>query len=154
VNTCPECRGSVLGGLTQETPRKVLENRKKNLEKDEKWRKFDKYVEEEKAKRALNFSPTSQRSPSIAQRSPSIAQGSPLRYIQGIRSEQQPSPQSSERPLTLEELRAARLADIERRRKEQEQRSENSGGGIKNKYSRKKYNSKKSKIRRHYSKKK
>jgi hypothetical protein len=40
-----------------------------------------------------------------------------------------------------------------RRRIEQEQRSENSGGGIKNKYSRKKYNSKKSKIRRHYSKK-
>ena len=149
--TCPECRGSIMGGLTQETPKKVIETRKQNLE--EKWRKFDTYVEEEKAKRALNFShyPTSQRSPSIAQRSPSIAQGSPLRYIQGKYSEQQPSPQSSERPLTLEELRAARLADIARRK---EQSSENRGGGIKNKYSRKKYNSKKSKIRRHYSKKK
>jgi WD40 repeat protein len=44
-------------------------------------------------------------------------------------------------------------AEPRRLRKEQEQRSENSGGGIKNKYSRKKYNSKKSKIRRHYSKK-
>ncbi len=62
--------------------------------------------------------------------------------------------------LTLEQLRAARLADIERRRKEQEQQqqqqqppSESRGGGIKNKYSRKKYNSKTSKIRRRYSKK-
>ena len=60
---------------------------------------------------------------------------------------------SASAELTLKELRAARLEDIERRRKEQEQPSENSGGGIKNKYSRKKYNSKKSKIRRHYSKK-
>jgi WD40 repeat protein len=149
--TCPECRGSILGGLTQETPKKVIETRKQNLEKE--WKRFDAYVEEEKAKRALKFShyPTSQRTPSIAQRSPSIAQGSPLRYIQGKYSEQQPSPQSSERPLTLEELRAARLADIARRK---EQSSENGGGGIKNKYSRKKYNSKKSKICRHYSKKK
>jgi len=145
--TCPECRGSILGGLTQETPKKVIETRKTNLENEEKWSIFDAYVEKEKAKRALNFSPTSQRSPSIAQGSPPIAQGSPLRYIQGKHSEQQPSPQSSERPLTLEELRAAR-------RKKQEQSSENGGGGIKNKYSRKKYNSKKSKIRRHYSKKK
>ena len=51
--------------------------------------------------------------------------------------------------LTLEQLRAARLADIERRRKEQ---SENRGGSKrKNKYSRKKYSSKKSKIRNYYS---
>jgi WD40 repeat protein len=124
--TCPECRGTIVGGLTQETPEKVFETRKTNLEeKEKKWRSiFD--VEKEKAKRALIFSPTSQRSPSIAQGSPPIAQGSPLRYIQGKHSEQQ-------------------------QRKEQEQPG---GGGIKNKYSRKKYNSKKSKIRRHYSKKK
>jgi WD40 repeat protein len=57
--------------------------------------------------------------------------------------------------LTPEQLRAARLADIERRRKEQQQQppSENSGGGKKNKYSRKKYTSKKSKNRQRYSKK-
>ena len=68
------------------------------------------------------------------------------------------APVAASAELTQEELRAARLADIARRRKEQQQQqqspSENGGGGIKNKYSRKKYNSKKSKIRRHYSKKK
>ena len=57
--------------------------------------------------------------------------------------------------LTPEQLRAARLADIERRRKEQQQQPpESNGGGIKNKYSRKKYSSKKLKFRRRYSKKK
>lgn len=56
--------------------------------------------------------------------------------------------------LTPEQLRAARLADIERRRKEQQQQPpESNGGGIKNKYSRKKYSSKKLKFRRRYSKK-
>jgi WD40 repeat protein len=88
-----------------------------------------------------------------------IAQGSPVRFLQGIHSDQQQPPQSSERPdstpLTLEELRAARLADIERRRNEQQQQpssSENSGGS-KNKYTRRKNRSKKSKISRRYSKK-
>jgi hypothetical protein len=52
--------------------------------------------------------------------------------------------------LTLEQLRAARLADIEGRRREQ-QPSENRGGSKQNKYSRKKYSSKKSKIRNYYS---
>lgn len=56
--------------------------------------------------------------------------------------------------LTPEQLRAARLADIERRRKEQQQPPESNGGGIKNKYSRKKYSSKKLKFRRRHSKKK
>ena len=89
---------------------------------------------------------------------PPLAQGSPVRFLQGIHSDQQQPPQSSERPdstpLTLEQLRAARIADIERRRNEQQQpsSSENSGGS-KNKYSRKKNTSKKSKISRRYSKK-
>jgi WD40 repeat protein len=51
--------------------------------------------------------------------------------------------------LTPEELRVARLAYFSK----QPPPSENSGGGKKNKYSRKKYSSKKSKIRHRYSKK-
>jgi WD40 repeat protein len=53
--------------------------------------------------------------------------------------------------LTPEQLRAARLADIEGRRREQQPPSENRGGSKQNKYSRKKYSSKKSKIRNYYS---
>jgi WD40 repeat protein len=154
--SCPACRALVpLGGLTLSTPQKVIADRSKSMkEKDEKWAKFDKYVKEETAKRALNFSDV-QGSP------PPLAQGSPVRFLQGIqsiRSNQQQPPQSSERPdstpLTQEELRAARLAYFEGQREKQQEPSENSGGGSKNKYSRKKNTSKKLKSRHRFSRKK
>jgi WD40 repeat protein len=149
--SCPGCRSLVPpGGLTLSTPQKVLANRRQNIEEmNKKWKDFDNYVQKETAKRALNFSTDVPPPP--------LAQGSPLRFVQGIRSDQQQPPQSSERPdytpLTLEELRAARLADIEIRRNEQQQPSSENSGGSKNKYSSKKNTSKKSKSRRRYSKK-
>ena len=124
-NTCPECRAK--DGLPQSTPAGVVTQRRGELA--------------ELARRALFTGPASPASPA----SPAYPA-----YPGSV------APEST--VLTQEQLRAARIAYIENRRNEQQQQqqqpSENSGGGIKNKYSRKKYSSKKSKIRHRYSKKK
>ena len=128
---CPLCRGS--GGLVEATPQRIVKGREELYDET-------KLKQSEEIKRSIAHD--------VKRRTQRYE---PRRVLFG--EAEPPGPAE----LTLEQLRAARLADIERRRKEQQQQqqppSENSGGGIKNKYSRKKYNSKKSKIRRRYSKK-
>ena len=123
-DTCPLCKAM---GLPQPTPKHVLDKRRAELPNLEEI--FNKRVE---ARRTLFAAPASP--PPAYPASPETV-----------------APEST--VLTKEQLRAARLEYFSKQQQQQPPPSENSGGCIKNKYSRKKYNSKKSKIRRRYSKK-
>jgi WD40 repeat protein len=128
--SCPACRALVPpGGLTLSTPQKVIADRIiSTKEKNERWAKFDEYVQKEIAKRASNDVQGS--SPPLAQGSPPpLAQGSPLRFIQSTRVQDQQQPP-------------------------QESNESQGGRRKKNKYSRRKNTSKKLKSRHHYSRKK
>ncbi len=140
---CPTCNELILlPDLTLLTPPKVLQTRIEHTKKmNEKWSKFGEHVEET-AKRALNFSTNVQGSPPpLAQGSPPpLAQVSPLAQVVAASA-----------ALTPAELRDTRLEHF---LKEPPNKSEGGKRKNKNKYSRKKYSSKKSKIRHHYSRKK
>ena len=157
---CPTCNELILlPDLTLLTPSKVLQTRIEHTEiMDEIWSKFGKDV----AKRALNFStnvqgsppPLAQGSPPLAQGSPPLAQGSPP-LAQGSPPLAQGSPPlaqvvAASAALTPAQLRNTRLNHF------LNQPNESEGGKRKNKnkYSQKKYSSKKSKIRHRYSRKK
>lgn len=134
---CPLCRAD--SGLAQATPQRIIKGRKElqDLQRQQGTR----VVAENLVDRFGRYEPHGLKGAAAASSAPeAVAVVEPLA----------PEPPASAE-LTPEQLRAARLADIERRRKEQ---SENSGGGKRNKYSRKKYSSKKLKFRRRYSNKK
>jgi WD40 repeat protein len=141
---CPACNELILlPDLTLLTPSKVLQTRIEHTKAmGKKWSEFDKRVEEETAKRALNFSTNVQGSPPpLAQGSPPpLAQVSPLAQVVAASA-----------VLTPAELRDTRLEHF---LKEPPNKSEGGKRKNKNKYSRKKNSSKKSKIRHRYSRKK
>jgi RING-H2 zinc finger domain len=147
ANTCPSCRTP--GSLVEATPQRIIK------EREESYNKTTSNQSKETARSIANDA--KRRIQSYERRRVLFGQpaAAPVAPEEVVAEPEPPGPAE----LTLEQLRAARLEDIERRRKEQQQQqqqqppSENGGGGIKNKYSRKKYNSKKSKIRRRYSKK-
>lgn len=133
---CPLCRGD--SGLAQATPQRIIKGRQEL--QDLRRQQGAHVVAESLVNRLGRYEP----------RGLDFGQGAAAASSAPEPVAPQAEPPASAE-LTPEQLRAARLADIERRRKEQ---SENSGGGIKNKYSRKKYSSKKLKFRRRYSNKK
>ena len=142
ANTCPSCRAP--GGLVNQTPQRIGQGRQELYDKT-------KLKQSEEIKRSI-ADDVKRRTQHYEPRR--VLFGEAAAAPESVAPEEVVAEPPGPAELTLEQLRAARLADIERRRKEQQQPpSENSGGGIKNKYSRKKYNSKKSKIRRRYSKK-
>ncbi len=141
---CPLCRAQ--GGLVEATPQRIVKGREE-LYDETKLKRIQSIADEIKT-RTERYEPRRVLFGEASAASAASAASETIPVAQPVAPEE----------LTLEQLRTARLADIERRRKEQQQQqqqppSESSGGGIKNKYSRKKYNSKKSKIRRQYSKK-
>ena len=137
---CPLCR--VQGSLAQATPQRIGQGRQglQDLQRQ----RGARFVAENLVDRSDRYQPRVPRvldfgQPAAASSAPEVVAEHPASAV-----------------LTQEQLRAARLAYIERRRQEQQQQqlsSENSGGSIKNKYSRKKNMSKKLKFHRRYSKK-
>jgi len=132
ANTCPSCRAP--GGLVNQTPERIVKGRdEQELEKSKQMIHADKSKYE--PRRVLFGEAAAASSASSAS---SASETVPVA--------QPVAPQSvaASAVLTPAQLRDARLAYF----------SKKSGGGSKNKYSRKKYSSKKSKIRHHYSRKK
>jgi len=138
---CPLCR--VQGSLAKATPQRIGQGRQglQDLQRQ----RGARFVAENLVDRSDRYQPRVPRVLDFGQ--PAAASSAPEAVAE--------HPASA--VLTQEQLRAARLAYIERRRQEQQQQqlsSENNGGSIKNKYSRKKNMSKKLKFRRRYSNKK
>ena len=134
---CPLCRAD--SGLAQATPQRIIKGRKEL--QDLQHQQGTRVVAENLVDRFGRYEP----------RGLDFGQGAAAASSAPEAVAVVEPPASAE--LTPEQLRAARLADIERRRKEQPP-PESNGGGIKNKYSRKKYSSKKLKFRRRHSNKK
>lgn len=142
---CPLCREQ--GDIAKATPKRILTLRKGEMEK--RMTNTTIGVNERRFRRALDFGkdPIAKGSPMgllQARNKPTpdsdsfpVSQGSPLRLIQARNRGNQPTPDSS-LPHKL-----SRVLGTEPGKE----------GGSKNKYSRKKYSSKKSKIRHRYSKK-
>jgi WD40 repeat protein len=132
---CPICRGQ--GDIAQATPQRISQGRQELQRQQVKER--TRFVAKSLVDRFGRYEP----------RGLDFGEGAAAASASSAPEDVIEDAPLAPEELTLEQLRAARLADIERRRKEQ---SENRGGSKrKNKYSRKKYSSKKSKIRNYYS---
>jgi WD40 repeat protein len=137
---CPLCRSWV--SLEKTTPRRVGEKRQElqNLRRQQGARVVAESLVDRLGRyepRGLDFGQGAAAASSAPEAAAAVVE--PLA----------PEPPASAE-LTPEQLRAARLAYFS---KQQQQPPESNGGGIKNKYSRKKYGSKKLKFRRRHSKK-
>jgi phage FluMu protein Com len=143
---CPLCKQT--NDFAVGTPQRILQQRKEEM--TGRIKKSIKDTNEQRFMRALDYGGH-------------IAQGSPLRLIRYNRNLVQPqasdiassAPEAVAEPpvsaeLTPNRLRAARLAYFSKQQQQQQPPSENRGGSKQNKYSRKKYSSKKSKIRNYY----
>ena len=144
---CPLCRAQ--GGIAQATPQRIVKGRdEQELEKSK--IKIQSIADELKSR-------TNRYQPRILFGQPATTSSASSAF-EAVPVAQPVAPQAvaASAELTPNRLRAARVAYFSKQQQQQQQQppSENSGGGSKqNKYSRKKYSSKKLKNRQRYSKK-
>jgi hypothetical protein len=146
---CPICRGQ--GGIAKATPQRIVKGREE-LRDDEELKRAKisiQSIADELKSRTNRYQPRVLFGQPATTSSASSASSAP----QAIPVAQPVAPQAvaASAELTPNRLRAARLAYFS---KQQQPPPESNGGGIKNKYSRKKYSSKKLKFRRRHSNKK